>query len=246
MKNRLFVTGMLVMALVFAMAVVGCDDGSTDNGNSTNVDLGGAVSQPPAIKEGAPGGVWVDNQGKLNIEAQLYDGYNGYNSFQPSNKNGPIAIFINGQEVEIKGSITNGIISIVFPPPAADKLVPVSTLMANLPGNNSIPVSWINRGANAKGAFLEFEYNDEELGLYLNPIFTPFPPSPASPGGGYNRNAEGYYYFFYSDQSLVINGSGVLQADIKAEQGWNILCGYEEDLKIISRKPTDSTSKWAW
>jgi hypothetical protein len=40
MKNKLFLTGMLVLALVFGMMVVGCDDGSTDGNTGSNTLAG--------------------------------------------------------------------------------------------------------------------------------------------------------------------------------------------------------------
>ena len=234
MKQKFF--GLAACLLVMSLFFFGCGNGasSDDDTSGTPTDLGGVISQPPSSASGAPGGVWVDAQGRLRIQATLYD---------------PDGSVVNGGEIKAEvwlgqgqfhelGTATissEGVFDLTVSTPQDSHMSPLNAEMAD---DNGVP--WpgltVTNGNTLITSIDFFYYKDDERGMiYLSPL---------------SLDEDVVYVYLYSKGSTSVRGSTtdegyIISMDVRLNAGWNSLWGTESDTEqtSVSAQPP-ATARW--
>jgi hypothetical protein len=220
--------------------------------------------KPPSKSNGAAGGVWVDAEGNLRIEADLFvvdrDPENPGLKRADISRNGTVTAFIYpGTHYSASGSLSNGHFSLSIPVPEDDDLETAVERFYFWPDD------WFTKGANVKVGFLYFEliYLDDADGVYDIYLI-------ANPGVEFMDNdswEHGYYSvkgnvcdYHYSQGELIINGATLTinewgisddSVNISFTRGWNVFYDsviYDEETNtdsiVISSKNPPANAVW--
>ena len=243
--------------MLIALCVLSCADRSAIR-----------PAKPPTKAAGAPGGVWVDKEGNLRIEAELYA--INYDSEQPDLRkvdelydelydDNIIAYMDLSSKAEFHstpGSFSNGRFSFCIPPPADEEL---DTAMERF---FTLPEDWFKQGADVKiGAlYVCTEAYYSYFWFFSNPnvVYEDWD----------NVYDDGTFYvsgdtcvFIYSHGDVLISGADIMidewgtnidrTASIRFTKGWNVLYSsgnysYQDDTEtsVVSSRLPDAGAKW--
>ena len=230
--------GIIAFAAII-IVLIGCKDSTDDNGGGG--DSGGVVSQPPSGSNG-PGGVSLDSNGDLRINATVYvPGADGNISTNKA-ANNAITVFLwrpgtSKMNPDYTRNISDGTVNISIPAPNTYTLNRVIDYFPDgVKSGADVEITNLLLSTPSCG-------DATMLSLHGNSVFegdySGIPPR-------WHLKSGEEYCIYYSKGDAVISGTGSEDGysyiiDIKFAKGWNIVCEKEDPVRktfsIISKSP---------